>query len=127
MNSGKVFNLLCLCKGSCGACWAFVAAAAAEVAIKLSIYYPSVGDQKTQSEDLPLMANASGISSQSLEGAVTPIPPLSPQELVDCDVAFNRGCDGGNPFNAFEYILNNGLSSWSDYPYIEKVADMIYL
>ena len=28
---------------------------------------------------------------------------------------------GGNPVWAFEYIANNGLSTWSQYPYAEKV------
>jgi hypothetical protein len=48
--------------------------------------------------------------------------PLSVQELVDCDTTFNKGCDGGNPYYAYQYIILNGLSSWDDYPYREAVS-----
>lgn len=48
--------------------------------------------------------------------------PLSAQELIDCDTAFNRGCLGGNPLYAFEYTMVMGLTSLSDYPYREKVG-----
>jgi hypothetical protein len=45
--------------------------------------------------------------------------PLSVQELIDCDTALNRGCEGGNPLYAFEYTMANALTSWDDYPYKE--------
>ena len=48
--------------------------------------------------------------------------PLSVQELVDCDTAMNRGCNGGNPLYAFEYTMSNALTSWDDYPYRETVS-----
>lgn len=48
--------------------------------------------------------------------------PLSVQELVDCDTALNRGCNGGNPLYAFEYTMTNALTSWDDYPYRETVS-----
>lgn len=48
--------------------------------------------------------------------------PLSAQELLDCDTAFNRGCQGGNPLYAFEYTMVAGLTGWSDYGYQEKVG-----
>lgn len=48
--------------------------------------------------------------------------PLSAQELLDCDVAFNRGCQGGNPLYAFEYTMVAGLTGWADYGYQEKVG-----
>lgn len=47
--------------------------------------------------------------------------PLSVQELVDCDTAMNKGCNGGNPLYAFEYTMSNALTSWEDYPYRETV------
>ena len=42
---------------------------------------------------------------------------LSIQELMDCDVAADQGCTGGNPLLAFYYIHRYGLVSWEDYPY----------
>lgn len=44
---------------------------------------------------------------------------LSTQELVDCDRTFNRGCEGGNPIYAFEYIMRYGLTNQHSYPYDE--------
>ena len=36
---------------------------------------------------------------------------------MDCDISFNKGCDGGNPARAYDYILRNGLSSDATWPY----------
>lgn len=47
-------------------------------------------------------------------------PPLSVQELIDCDTEYNRGCYGGNPVLAYDYVMNKGVASWADYPYIEQ-------
>lgn len=41
---------------------------------------------------------------------------LSVQELIDCDVEYDKGCSGGNPINAFRYIMVRGLTTSDRYP-----------
>jgi len=41
---------------------------------------------------------------------------LSPQQLISCDSA-DGGCNGGDPTQAYEYVLENGLVLDSDYSY----------
>ena len=47
---------------------------------------------------------------------------VSEQQLVDCAGAFDtKGCDGGLPSHAFEYIKHaGGLSTEFSYPYHAK-------
>jgi len=42
---------------------------------------------------------------------------LSMQQLVDCD-KMSGGCGGGNPPNAFQYVINvGGIDGYGSYPY----------
>jgi cathepsin F len=45
------------------------------------------------------------------------LPPLAPQQIVDCDTT-DDGCDGGNTETAYQYVQSaGGLEDESNYPY----------
>jgi len=79
----------------CGACWAFSATESMESAIAIATGQPA--------------------------------PVLSPQEINDCTpnpkhCGGTGGCEGATPELAFEYAIQAGLASESDYPYLGKDA-----
>jgi hypothetical protein len=44
----------------------------------------------------------------------------SEQSLIDCDIKSDKGCDGGLPIKAYDYIIDKGLAESSSYPYAAK-------
>jgi len=75
-------------QGQCGSCWAF-----------------SVTENI---ESVWILAK--GLNNETL-------PPLAPQQIVDCDPS-DLGCDGGNPPTAYDYVQSaGGLDDEKDYPY----------
>jgi C1A family cysteine protease len=76
-------------QAQCGSCWAF-----------------SVTENV---ESVWILAK--GLTNETL-------PPLAPQQIVDCDDS-DMGCDGGNPPTAYDYIKSaGGLDDEKDYPYM---------
>jgi len=46
------------------------------------------------------------------------LPQLSEEQLVQCSGSFgNEGCNGGWPYQAFEYVMANPLNTFAAYPY----------
>jgi len=46
-------------------------------------------------------------------------PNLSVQQIIDCDYPSTYGCNGGWPYQAWEYIeAQGGQDSWACYPYV---------
>lgn len=91
-NNGKVRDMTTSVKsqGGCGSCWTFSTAGGLESHYK--IHKQSEGDA-----DLD----------------------LAEQQLLDCASDFdNKGCNGGLPSHAFEYLMYaGGMMSESSYPY----------
>jgi len=78
---------------ACGSCWAF-----------------SVTENV---ESVWILAHASTLNS-------TTMPPLAPQQLVDCD-DYSFGCNGGFPPLAYDYLVDaGGFDDDKDYPYLAQ-------
>jgi len=76
-------------QGQCGSCWAF------SVTETIESGYCMTGPDCTK------------------------LPPLAPQEIVDCDTAGNdQGCEGGDPPSAYQFVITEGgMEDESNYPY----------
>ncbi|CAD8179056.1 unnamed protein product [Paramecium octaurelia] len=50
------------------------------------------------------------------------LPDLSEQQLVDCSTIldYNKGCEGGAPIRALNYVKRNGITTQATYPYIAE-------
>ncbi len=71
------------------------------------------------------------VSAGSAEASITIATgsqvALSVQQLIDCATEFNRGCDGGNPVYAYQYMIANGITTWDDYPYEDQQVPYIII
>lgn len=75
-----------------------------------------VKDQKRCGSCWAFAAIGSVESAIAISGAA--LPNLSEQELVDCSTDYdNGGCNGGLPSLGLAYIIDNKISSETDYPY----------
>ena len=50
---------------------------------------------------------------------------LSEQQLVDCETE-DHGCDGGNTYNAFTYLIDHWAYLDSDWPYVAEDTKCTY-
>jgi hypothetical protein len=58
------------------------------------------------------------------------LTPLSAQNLVDCSSVYpyyNLGCIGGDPYEAFNYIQQNGINTDQSYPYTSGTSSIVSL
>jgi C1A family cysteine protease len=51
---------------------------------------------------------------------------LSVQDLIDCNRA-NKACDGGSRYDAYSFIIENGISYEKDYPFASGKSKKYYL
>ena len=56
-----------------------------------------------------------------------PLTDLSPQQILDCSDSFNnKGCSGGYIDKTFQYLVQNGITTLNDYPFIAKKGNCTY-
>lgn len=84
-------------QGTCGSCWAFSSIATIESAHVIQ-------NELTKSD----------------------LIELSEQQLVDCvnypEFEYTDGCNGGQSWDAYEYVLKYGIVKEENYPYLDRVS-----
>lgn len=112
-------------QGNCGACWAFVASHAAQAAVNIA-FTSYFNTQLTSSFITTSSSPTSSTSKSSTFAKIDTLlaPALSIQELMDCDSqGYNHGCEGGDPYWALNFVLNEGLHAREIYPsYVQQVS-----
>ena len=96
-------------QGSCGSCWAFSATGAME-----GMYYIAHNTLISFSEE-DLIDCASTLSN-GLQGCIGTRPTTGGASDQLIMLPFPCGT-GGNPTNAFQWVIKNGIATEADYPY----------
>lgn len=98
-----------------------------------SLSYPQTLDWRTQGVVTPVenQGNCNSGWAFSAAGAIegvwalagNTLVSLSEQQLLDCSSRYgNNGCNGGTMDYAFNYVINSGIASESNYPYKAQVG-----
>lgn len=71
---------------------------------------------------LGAFAVAEQIESDSMRTLGTSFGGLSAEQITQCDTT-SQGCDGGNPLDAYQYVMDNGgITTHANYPYTSQLG-----